>query len=551
MKHAYCTYFDHNYLSRGLLMLQSLRSVDAETPIFVLALSDLAATVLRDCAPPGVVVMTLSRLEAEFPELLALKQERAGIDYVFTVKPFLTLHFFAESGAETLMYVDSDVHFYADPRAALDRLGAASIAITAHRFSADRLDLVKYGGFNSGWVVFRRDAEGMACLRQWADDCLAWCHDRVEDGRFGDQGFLDAWPERYPALAVVEHKGVNLAVWNVDNYTLDERDGQVTVDGEPLIFYHFHGIRLQPDGSLAIWWPERHGTAGTLLRHLLYAPYVARLIALRIDLLHRFPALAGAERPIRYVEAAELPRPPAAWRRRGQDWAPSGIDMRHDDAVTHGLVAALAEARHDAGAAANPALAAALTAAAGPRRRVSVLDWGGGVGLARVVAGRARPELELDWQVVDTPSRCRHGAAIHPQVRFETDPATLAGRRFDLVHAAGSIGVEQDWQGTLTRLRQCCGRVLLLDRVAVTGSEPSFVAEYHAEAWPAETVLTSWILNESALWAALASAGFTIEQRWPLGPLDPPLEATGAPYFLSLLCTVPAPSLITPIFRDR
>jgi len=118
-----------------------------------------------------------------------------------------------------LMYVDSDVCFYADPRAILDQLGAASIAITSHRFSPDRQDLVRYGRFNSGWVMFRRDAEGLACLRRWADDCFAWCHDRVEDGRFGDQGFLDAWPERYPALTVVEHKGVNLAVWNVDNYT--------------------------------------------------------------------------------------------------------------------------------------------------------------------------------------------------------------------------------------------------------------------------------------------------------------------------------------------
>ena len=67
MKLAYCTYFDHNYLPRGLLMLQSLRRVDPETPIFVLALSDLTATVLEQCAPPGVVIVTLARLEGGIP----------------------------------------------------------------------------------------------------------------------------------------------------------------------------------------------------------------------------------------------------------------------------------------------------------------------------------------------------------------------------------------------------------------------------------------------------------------------------------------------------
>ena len=225
--------------------------------------------------------------------------------------------------------------------------------------------------------------------------------------------------------------------------------------------------------------------------------------------------------------------------------------MRSDDGVTYAMVAALAESRHGAGAADSPALVAALAAAAGSRRRVGVLDWGGGVGLARVAADRATPALELDWQVVDTPSRCRHGTAIHPEVGFATDLAALRGRRFDLIYAADAIGAEQDWSGMLVRLRQSCGRVLLLDRVAVTESERSFVAEYHAETWPAGTVRTSWVLNESALWAALASAGFTIEQRWSLGLLDPPMDIPGAHYFLSLLCTVPAPSLITPIFRDR
>ena len=51
MKEVYCTYFDHNYLSRATLMIESLRRYD-QSPIYVLALSDLCETILRELALP-------------------------------------------------------------------------------------------------------------------------------------------------------------------------------------------------------------------------------------------------------------------------------------------------------------------------------------------------------------------------------------------------------------------------------------------------------------------------------------------------------------------
>jgi|SRR5580658_1380678 putative methyltransferase (TIGR04325 family) len=547
MKHAYCAYCDENYLPRVLLMLRSLRSFDAETPVLVLPLSGLCEIVLRDFAPPGVVILPHRRLEAEFPELSRLKRERTAIEYIFTVKPFLLLYAFAEIAAESLTYVDGDLYFYGDPRGVLASIGTASIALTPHRFAPDREADIRYGQFNAGWVTIRRNAEGLACLRRWADDCASWCHDRVDNGRFGDQGYLDAWPGRYPSLAIIDHKGVNLALWNVDNHILDERGGAVTVDGEGLIAYHFHGIRLQPDRSFAIWYPHRSGGAGSVLRRRLYNPYLARLIDLRIDLHARFPALAEAERPLRYIEPDVTPKSASAWRHCGEEWSPAGLDMRCDDAVSRNLVAALAIARH--GDADDAALATALVAGAGSRRRIRVLDWGGGVGIARTAAAKAAPGLALDWHVVDTRSRCEHGAAIQPQVRFLTDAESLGKQRFDLVHAGGSIGADPDWRGTLARLRRFCSRALLLDHVAVSESEPSFVAEYHDASWPEGTVFTSWILNEAELWAALAAAGFTLEQRWAPDRFDPILGVAGRYQCVSLLCSVPLPSLITPIGR--
>ena len=328
MKHVYCTYFDHNYLPRALLMLQSLRSVDPETPIFVLALSDLCETVLRRIALAGVTIIPLPSLEAAFEELPRLKSERKGVDYFFTLTPFLPLHVFDTTEAQIATYIDADLYFYADPRPMRDSLGTASIAITPHRFSPDHEADAQYGRFNVGWVTFQRDREGLACLGHYRDECVAWCHDRVEDGRYADQGYLDEWPDRYASLAIIEHKGVNLALWNVDNYTLEERDGQIFVDGDPLIFYHFHGIRCNPDGSFNVWLP-RSAAEGSVQLRRLYHPYMTQLIGCRAELHRVFPAVGKAEELLRYGNLESATAMGTSRHHRGINWPGTGFDMRH------------------------------------------------------------------------------------------------------------------------------------------------------------------------------------------------------------------------------
>lgn len=549
MNHAFCTYFDHNYLPRAVLMIESLRRVDPETPVFALALTDLCLDALTALDLPGVTVVSLAALEAAYAELAPLKAERTAVEYIFTLTPFLPLYLFGRTDAAMLTYIDADLYFYADPRLILELIGAASIAITPHRFSPQLMANTQYGRFNVGWVTFRRDAEGLACLERYREDCVAWCHDRVEDGRYADQGYLNDWPDRYQSLAIIEHKGVNLAIWNVDNYVIEEQpDGTFTVDGEKLIFYHFHGIRLQEDGEFNIWLPPGHGVLEGVLMRCLYRPYMAQLVRCRLALHHRFPAIATAEGRLRYVEEGGRAAETGEWRDRGGAWPETGKDRRHDDAVSRELVAEFATFV-DAGQRLreNPPLAAALTEAAGGKCRINALDWGGGVGVARLAAAWAAPTLELEWHVLDSPPRCAHGAAVHRDVAFHTDPTALNGRRFDLVHAAGTFGSEADWQRALRQFRRFCGRAVLLDRVAVVKDRPSFVVEFRLDKWPPDTALRHWILNEAELLAALAANGFTLQQSWALGPLDVPFA--GAPSLVSLLCTVPAPELIRPLLR--
>ncbi len=302
MKDIYCTYFDHNYLSRATLMIESLRRYD-QSPIYVLALSDLCETILRELALPNVEIIPLAKLEAAYPELAALKQSRTLIEYYFTLSPFLPHYLFANTGAERITYIDGDLYFFTSPRPVIDSFGEASVAITPHRFSFEFRNHLVYGRFNVAWITYRRNPEGLDCLNTYKAECTAWCHDRVEDGKFGDQKYLDAWPARYPALKIIEHKGFNLAIWNVNNYMIRVRNGVVMLDDDPLVFYHFASTQLLPDGTARVPVSARGGRSQSVLRDNVIQPYEQMLGQAHLALQRRFPALATAKSQIRYSAA--------------------------------------------------------------------------------------------------------------------------------------------------------------------------------------------------------------------------------------------------------
>src|SRR5207247_1959960 len=101
-----------------------------------------------------------------------------------------------------------------------------------------------YGLFNVGLLVFRRDANSLSALTWWRERCLEWCRAVPEGDRFGDQKYLDRWPSEFPGVAVASHPGIGVAPWNVMNYEVSASGDSLLVDGQPMIFYHFHNFHL-------------------------------------------------------------------------------------------------------------------------------------------------------------------------------------------------------------------------------------------------------------------------------------------------------------------
>ena len=276
----YTTYFDHNYLPRALVLLESLRQHSPPFTLWCLALSDQCRNALRALSAPEVRIVNLPELEAADSKLAATKTSRTRAEYYFTLTSCWCEHLLAaQPDIELLTYLDSDLRFYSSPQPLLAELADGSIGIIEHRTTRPRALEEKFGRFNVGWLSFRNDAQGRACLRRWREQCLEWCFDRVEPGRYADQKYLDEWPRLYSRTRILGHPGGNVGPWNVARHRLRIADKGLESDEQPLIFFHFQRIRQNGTGivdlGLAPYWvPLRKRR---WLREHLYREYLREL----------------------------------------------------------------------------------------------------------------------------------------------------------------------------------------------------------------------------------------------------------------------------------
>ena len=274
----YCTYFDIHYLTRALALHRSLRRHSPPFTLWALCLDDEVRAALEALALDDVRPVALAELEAADPELAAVKGTRTKVEYYFTCSPALPRYLFrAHPEIDLVTYLDADLLFYSSPVAVLEALGHGSVLIVPHRFPEAIRELEEFGVYNVGLLAFRGDEAGTAVLEDWRARCLEWCYDRVEGDRFADQKYLDAWPGR-PGVRVAHDPGIGLAPWNAMGHAVDVAASPPTVDGRPLVFYHFQGVRRLAPGL----WDARadwYGSIEPSVRNRLYGGYVRELEA--------------------------------------------------------------------------------------------------------------------------------------------------------------------------------------------------------------------------------------------------------------------------------
>lgn len=281
----FCTYFDRNYLSRGLALYRSLVRTCSSFQLLILCMDSECYDLLARLRLPKVRLISIDELEAADPELLATKWTRTTIEYYFTCSPSLPLYILKSNvEIDVITYVDADLYFFSDVEPIFKAFNRYSIGITGHRFSKSLRHLEEYGRYNVGWVMFRNNQESLACLTWWRERCLEWCYDRSEAGRFADQKYLDEWPSRFPGVIVLDHSGLNVAPWNLGGTVVTQTEAGIQIDGQPLVGFHFHGFkriwRWLYDPNLSDYQVQ----SSMVMRRGIFAPYLREIAAIEVEL---------------------------------------------------------------------------------------------------------------------------------------------------------------------------------------------------------------------------------------------------------------------------
>jgi hypothetical protein len=277
VKVRYCTLFDTRYATRGLTMLSSLEPFLREgDEIVVLAMDGGAGRILSHSDLKALTVVGVDALQDR--ELLDLRETRARREFCWTCTPAFTAWMVHNSAdGDMVVYLDADLMFFADPRILLNELSdGGNILIHEHRYSSDKAHFGPTNGrFNVGFVAFRVGDEARECVTRWRAQTIERCELDPANGYCGDQGYLDEWPARYPGLRIMRHIGGGVAPWNVNQYSVRQNGAGPTVDGEPVVFFHYHALEtiFEPNqGFVAVHPSAGYAfTLGTL--KFLYRPY--------------------------------------------------------------------------------------------------------------------------------------------------------------------------------------------------------------------------------------------------------------------------------------
>jgi hypothetical protein len=263
----FCTLFDASYLPRALALYRSLERCCRSFTLRALCMDEQSRELLDALDVPDLKAIAIADLERRDPELGAARPTRSPTEYCWTCTPALCLFVLdTEPHIEALTYLDADLCFHSDPEPLRAELGDGSILLVPDQLSGP----AGHGGkFNVSWVGFRNDANARAALEWWRERCIEWCYDRVEPDRYGDQKYLDSWPERFVGVRVSMNPAVGVATWNEGRRHLEPAPGGgVLVDGVPLVFHHYSSFNVHPltrtGRFLARWHPDYRTTAGPI-----------------------------------------------------------------------------------------------------------------------------------------------------------------------------------------------------------------------------------------------------------------------------------------------
>lgn len=279
MEH-FVTIFDKNYLPSGLCLYRSLEKFHNEFTLWVLCMDEDVDYQLSTYDLSNIKLIKLSEVETE--ELLRVKSGRTKAEYCWTLTPFAPkIVFDRDSLIDRVTYLDADLYFFDSTKKIFDEFkrSRSHVLITEHGY-ANRYDKSKKSGiYCVQFMVFRNTTQARKVLSWWQGKCIEWCFNRCEEGKCGDQKYLDDWPQRFGnEIHVLTNLSLTLAPWNLERFL-----GQINQGYRPT-FFHFHGLRIISRDRIRLFFGYKIPKKGMVY----YREYIEMMIKVIAEIKSRF-----------------------------------------------------------------------------------------------------------------------------------------------------------------------------------------------------------------------------------------------------------------------
>lgn len=309
MRTVACTIAAKNYLAQARAWAESIRRVDPEAVLVTLLIDEYFGSSWKERELFEVIGIA----EIGLPRLESFLFRYDLLEFATAVKPWLLAHLLDRYSPSTVQYFDPDILLFAGLETIDRRFDGADILLIPHllgdgerRLRQVELAVMKCGTYNLGFIALAESHATREFLRWWQERLEFDCLSEGAMGLFVDQKWIDLAAGAQPKVRIIREPGWNVAYWNLHQRTFVRNNGGYSVDGEPLVFFHFSGYSPFAPEEVSKHLPNVRLAEYPELRPLFY-DYCERLTR------HGFPRLS--EIPYGFASFSDGTRIEAGFRR--------------------------------------------------------------------------------------------------------------------------------------------------------------------------------------------------------------------------------------------
>lgn len=245
MRVAVCTIVAKNYLPFARALMSSVQRWNPE----LLRIVILVDRIDGHFNPANEPFETISSDELHLPSSQWFHFKYTILELSTAIKPYALEFLQHRYDLDSVIYLDPDIKIYSPLDGLLAVLEQRSMILTPHLTAVledearpTDLDILRSGAFNLGFIALRFVPEMSTFLKWWQTKLYDQCVVDLTSGLFVDQRWMDLAPGLFSGVFINRQPGYNVAYWNLPHRDLRRTPAGLTVNGEPLCFFHFSGF---------------------------------------------------------------------------------------------------------------------------------------------------------------------------------------------------------------------------------------------------------------------------------------------------------------------